>query len=88
MESQDELKEIDIKNRTCYYLDDIMEVSEVYSGNILLDKKPYKDILIYDISYKTFMGLNPLRIRFHKIDGFIKIYDGIKYLLLSLTWLD
>ena len=88
MESQDELKEIDIKNRTCYYFDDIMEVSEVYSGNILLDKKPYKDILIYDISYKTFMGLNPLRIRFHKKDGFIKIYDGIKYLLLSLTWLD
>ena len=82
MESQDELKEIDIKNRTCYYFDDIMEVSEVYSGNILLDKKPYKDILIYDISYKTFMGLNPLRIRFHKKDGFIK------YLLLSLTWLD
>ena len=47
MESQDELKEIDIKNRTCYYFDDIMEV---YSGDILLDKKTYKDILIYDIS--------------------------------------
>ena len=88
MKSQDELKEIDIKDRTCYYFDDIMEVSAVYSGNTLLDKKTYKDILIYDISYKTFMGLNPLRIRFHKIDGFIKIYDGIKYLLLSLTWLD
>ena len=88
MKSQDELKEIDIKDRTCYYFDDIMEVSAVYSGNTLLDKKTYKDILIYDIPYKTFMGLNPLRIRFHKIDGFIKIYDGIKYLLLSLTWLD
>ena len=88
MKSQDELKEIDIKDRTCYYFDDIMEVSAVYSGNTLLDKKTYKDILIYDISYKTFMGLNPLRIRFHKIDGFIKIYDGIKYLLLSLTWPD
>ena len=85
MESQDELKEIDIKNRTCYYFDDIMEV---YSGDILLDKKTYKDILIYDISQKTFMGLYPLRIRFYKIDGFIKIYDGIKYLLMNLIWLD
>ena len=26
------------------------------------------------------MGLYPLRIRFYKIDGFIKIYDGIRYL--------
>ena len=30
-----------------------------------------------------------LRISFYKIDGFIKIYDGIKYLvLLSCTWFD
>ena len=29
------------------------------------------------------------RIRFYKIDRFIKIYDGIKYLvLLNCTWLD
>ena len=34
------------------------------------------------------MGLYPLRIRFYKIDGFIKIYDGIKYLLMNLIWLD
>ena len=26
MESKDELKENDIKNRTCYYFDDIMRV--------------------------------------------------------------
>ena len=28
------------------------------------------------------MGSKPLCIRFHEIDGFIKIYDGIRYLLL------
>ena len=28
------------------------------------------------------MGSKPLRIRFDKIDGFIKIYDGTKYLVL------
>ena len=28
------------------------------------------------------MGSIPLRIRFDKIDGFIKIYDGIRYLVL------
>ena len=52
---------------------------------ILLDEKSYKthgNILIYDISCKTFMGAKPLRIRFETIDGFIKIYDGIRYLVL------
>ena len=28
------------------------------------------------------MGEKPLRIWFNKIDGFIKIYDGIRYLVL------
>ena len=28
------------------------------------------------------MGTKPLRIRFNKIDGFIKNYDGIRYLVL------
>ena len=80
MESKDELKEIDIKNCTCYYFDDIMRALDIHSGDILLDKKSYKaleNILIYNISYKIFMGSIPLRIRFGKIDEFIKIYDGI-----------
>ena len=28
------------------------------------------------------MGAKRLRIRFNKIDGFVKIYDGIRYLVL------
>ena len=43
----------------------------------------YKNTLIYDISYKTFMVSKPLRIRFDEIHAFMKIYDGVKYLLLS-----
>ena len=38
--------------------------------------------MIYEISYKTLIGPKPLRIRFNKIDGFIQIYDGTKYLVL------
>ena len=33
-----------------------MAVRDIDSGNILLEKKLYKNILIYDISYKNFMG--------------------------------
>ena len=53
--------------------------------DILLDEKSCKtleDVLIYDISYKTSIGANPLRISFDEIDGFIKIYYGIRYLAL------
>ena len=39
MESKNKLKEIDIKNRTCYYFDDIMSDLIICSDDILLDKK-------------------------------------------------
>ena len=38
--------------------------------------------MIYDISYKNLLGPKPLLIRFDKIDGFIKTYDGTTYLTL------
>ena len=71
MESKDELKEIDIKNCRYYYSDDIMRVIDIDLSNMLLNEKSYKtyeNILIYDISYRTFMGSKPLRIRLKQID--------------------
>ena len=38
--------------------------------------------MIYDISYKTLISTKPLRIRFNRIDGFIRVYDGTRYLTL------
>ena len=45
-------------------------------------KKLYKNILIYDISYKTLIGTKPLCILFDKVDRSIRDYDGTKYLVL------
>ena len=62
-----------------------MRVIDTDFSNILSNEKlnkTYKNILIYDISYKTFMGSNPLRIMFDEIDAFIKTYDEIRYLVL------
>ena len=50
--------------------------------NILMEGKSHKNILIYDISYKTLIGSKPLRIKFDKIDGWW-IYDGTRNLKLS-----
>ena len=45
MESKDKLKEIDIKNYTCYYFDDKMRVIDIDFNNILLDEKSYQKTL-------------------------------------------
>ena len=47
MDSNNELKEIDIKNCSCYYFDDI-----------IIDEKSYKNILVYNmISYITELNI-------------------------------
>ena len=68
MESNNKLNEIDIRNRTCYYFDDIIEIQDFDLDNILIDGKSYENILFYNISYKRLIDTKPLRIRFDKID--------------------
>ena len=77
-----EFKKVRIKNRTCYYFDDIIKLEDFDLDNILIDEKSHENILIYNISYKTLIDQKPLRIRFDQIDGFIIIYDGTRYLTL------
>ena len=38
--------------------------------------------MIYDILYRTLIGAKPLHIIFDKIDGFIRVYNGTRYLVL------
>ena len=77
MESNDKLKEINIKNNACYYFDDIIKFGDFDLHNILIDEKLYENI-----SYKILVSDKSLRITFHKIDGFITVYYGTRYLVL------
>ena len=52
----------------------------------MIDKKLHKNILIYDISYKTSIGSKPLCIRFDQIDWYIRIYDGTRYFTNTEYW--
>ena len=70
-----------------------MRVWEVDFSDILLHEKLYKEkfenILIDHISYKTSTAAKPLRIWYNKIEGFIKIQDRIRYLvLIDCGWFD
>ena len=46
-------KDIDIKNHTYYFFDDIIDIKNFDPNNIKIDKKSYKNILIYYIGYVT-----------------------------------
>ena len=39
MEGDDELREVDIKSRTCYYSRNIIKIEDFHFDDILLDKK-------------------------------------------------
>ena len=82
MESNDELKEIDIKDCIWYYFSDIIKTEDFDFDNILIDEKSYENILVDNISYKSLIESKPLRIRFDKIDEVIRVYDGTRYLVL------
>ena len=49
MKSKNELKEIDIKNWVCCYFDDVINGTKISFSNILLDKKFYENISVYNI---------------------------------------
>ena len=50
--------------------------------NILIDEKSYQSILDYNILCKNLIGAKPLHIRLDKMDGFIRVFDGTRYLVL------
>ena len=75
------LIKVGIENRMCYYFDDVIRIEDFDSDNNLLDEK-HENILIYNILFKTFIGVKPLRIIYNKVDGFIRECGGSKYLVL------
>ena len=44
-----ELKKLRIKNRACYYFDDIIKLEDFNLDNMLIDEKSHENILICDI---------------------------------------
>ena len=49
----DTTKQMNIKNRTYYFYNDIIDLDNFDAGLLKIDKKSYKDINIYNIGYAT-----------------------------------
>ena len=86
MQSKDELREIDIKNRVCCYFNDIINDIDIKFNDILLDEKSYKYVPVYNISYKTSAHPKPLRIGCDKIDRFIRVRGSEFWHLVSFGY--
>ena len=71
------VKDINIKNHTYYFFDDIINTKDFYSNDVKIDETSYKNILIYYIAYVMINGskyikiniVNPLYRMFNKMDG-------------------
>ena len=93
------IKQLNIKSRTYYFHNDIINTEEFDSNLQKIDKKLYKDIGIYFIGYITIKkigdyeniySVNPLYLIIAKVDGNIECSsaeenNGNKYLVFDST---
>ena len=79
MESNDKLKEIDIKYRACYYFDDIIKIEDFDLNNILIDEKSYENILVYNDGFVRVYDRSKYLVLFGS-EKYDYIYDRIRYL--------
>ena len=88
------VKELNIKNRTYYYFNDIIDIKDFQSNLLKIDKKEHKDIDIYYIGYITIKkfgdcenihSVNPLYLLIYSATGYFKEKNSEKYLILDST---
>ena len=90
----DTTKQINIKNRTYYFYNDIIDIENFDAKLLKIDKKLYKDIDIFNIGYVTkkkigdCMNINSANLLYLSItlvNGYIEQKDSNKYLVFDST---
>ena len=87
-----ETKELNIKNRTYYFYNDIIDIKNFHSNLLKIDKKYHEDIDIYYIGYVTIKKIgdcenihcvNPLYLTIYPATGYFWKKYGERYLTLD-----
>ena len=87
-----EIKQLNIKNQTHYFFNDMININNFQSNLLTIDKKSRKDVDIYYIGYITIKkfgdcenihSLNPLYLIIHSATGYFKEINREKYLIIS-----
>ena len=89
-----QVKELNIKNQTCHFFDDMIDIKNFHSNLLKVDKKSHEDIDIYHIGYITIKkfsdcenihSVNPLYLIIHSATRHFKEKSGEKYLIIDST---
>ena len=89
-----EVKQINTKNRTFHFYNDIIDLKNVDARLLKIDKKSYKNIGIYNIGYITIKkiedceniyNVNPLYLLIDHASGYIEEKGVKKYLIFDST---
>ena len=81
------VKELNIKNKTYYFFNDMIDIKNFQSNLLKIDKKHYKDFDIYYIGYITIKkigdyenihSVNPLYLIIHSATGYFKDVQKFK----------
>ena len=89
------IKQINIKNRTYYFYNDIIDIEAFDSSMLKLDKKLYRDLNIYNIGYVRIKkigygydinSVNPLYLRIDNAIGYIEEKNKDKHLIFDVTY--
>ena len=59
----------------CYYSDDLIKIEDFDFDNVLLDEKPYGNVLIYNISYEPWLVQNQC------VFSSIKLMDLLEFMM-------
>ena len=87
------VKDIDIKNQTYYFFNNIINIKNFDPNDIKIDEKSYKNIFIYYIGYVSIkdskyvktIGVNSLYFIFNKMNGCFEEINENNYLTLVFT---
>ena len=88
------VKQIDIKSRTYYFDNDMINIKKIDSNLLKIDKKSYKDVGIYNIGYVTvkkiddyenIYSINPLYLIIDHASGYLDEKEMNKYLVFDST---
>ena len=86
-----EIKQLNIKNRTYYFWDNIIYIDNFNPNLLKVEKKNFLDYNVYNILYVTkkpeynINSVNLLYLCMRYLKGFIDELDGKKYLNISLA---
>ena len=86
--------DLNIKNKTYYFFDDMINIKDFQSNLLKIGKKPHKDFDIYYVGYitiknindcKNIHSVNPLYLIFNSATGYFREENDEKYLILDST---